>query len=320
MRHSYITRRQFLTTTTAAAALALAPRSLGEPFHSTIHKAIIVGKIGEKEMTALKNAGFEGVETTHICPEEEAAAGAALAKSFGLRVHSVLRGWAKFSSNDPKEIEDGLEKSRAALRAAKAYGADTILLVPDVVNGIPMPQPWEFKVEFDAKTVHVSRVADGDNSKYAEYINAQNRATDMSRIAVEKLIPLAEETDIIIGLENVWNNLWVDPKLYKHFVASFQSKWVQAYFDIGNVVKYSPPQDWIHELGSLIVKLHVKDYRLTDNGHKGGFVHPRDGSINWPAVRKALDDVNYNGWASIEDWGLPFKEFDRRFDLIVAGK
>ena len=56
------------------------------------------------------------------------------------------------------------------------------------------------------------------------------------------------------------------------------------------------------------------------DGHGGEFVHPRDGSIDWPAVRRALDKVGYNGWATIEDGGLPLAEFARRFDLIEAGK
>ena len=73
-------------------------------------------------------------------------------------------------------------------------------------------------------------------------------------------------------------------------------------------------------LGSLIVKCHVKDFRFEADGRKGGFVHPRDGSIKWPAVRQALDDVGYNGWLTIEDSGLPLKEFNRRLDLILAGQ
>jgi L-ribulose-5-phosphate 3-epimerase len=69
------------------------------------------------------------------------------------------------------------------------------------------------------------------------------------------------------------------------------------------------------------VKCHVKDWRFeTPDHHKGGFVHPRDGNIDWPAVRRALDDVGYNGWLTIEDSGLPLKEFGRRIELIVDGK
>jgi len=315
-------RRQFITNATAAGlltALSGLPAQAAD-FNGKIRKAMIVKEVTEKALEPLKAAGFQGVETTHICPEAEAAAGRAVAEKLGMKVHSVLRGWMEFNSEDPKKVEDSLESVRKALRAAKAYGADAILVVPCRTGGMPMPKPWEFDIALDEKTGHVTRVAAGDNAEFAAYIKAQNRATDTSRAAVEKLIPLAEELKVIIALENVWNNLWVKPGLYKHFVASFASPWVKSYFDIGNHVKYAPPQDWIKALGPLIAKLHIKDFLLNPNGHDGKFVHPRDGSIDWPVVRRALSDAGYDGWATIEDGGLELAEFNRRFDLIVEGK
>lgn len=315
-------RRQFLTTAAAAGVFttfsALPTRAAN--FSGTIRKAMIVKEVTEAALEPLKAAGFEGVETTHICPEEEAAAGRAVAEKVGMKVHSVLRGWMEFNSEDPKKVEDSLENVRKALRAAKAYGADAILVVPCRVGNMPMPEPWEFDITFDEKTGHVTRVAAGDNAKFEAYIKAQNRATDTSRAAVEKLISLAAELKVVIALENVWNNLWVQPAIYKHFIASFASPWVKSYFDIGNHVKYSPPQDWIKALGPLIAKLHIKDFKLNPDGKGGKFVHPRDGSIDWPVVRRALSDIGYDGWATIEDGGLELAEFSRRFDLIEEGK
>jgi hexulose-6-phosphate isomerase len=318
---SAMTRRQFLARAAAAGALATAPALCRAAFKTHIRKAMIIGQVTEAALKPLKEAGFDGVQTTHICPDQEAAQGRAVAEGLDLRVHSVLRGWMEFNSDDPRKVEESLDKTRQSMRAAKAYGADDILLVPCRIGGMPMPEPWDFDVEFDPATGHVTRVAAGDNSRYDAYIQAQNRATDTSRAAVEKLIPLAEELKVVIGLENVWNNLWVKPDLFRNFVASFNNRWVMAYFDIGNHVKYGPPpQDWIRTLGKLIIKLHVKDFKLNPNGHGGEFVHPRDGSINWPEVRRALDDVGYHSWASIEDGGLPLAEFSRRFDLIESGQ
>jgi len=201
-----------------------------------------------------------------------------------------------------------------------AFSFQHILLVPCRIGGMAMPEPWEFDIDFNEKTGHVTRVAAGDNARFDSYIKAQNHATDTSRAAVEKLIPLAEELKVIVALENVWNNLWVKPDLFRHFVASFNNPWIKAYFDIGNHVKYAPPQDWVKALGPLIAKLHMKDFKLNPDGHGGKFVHPRDGSIDWPAVRQALDAAGYDGWATIEDGGLPLVEFARRFDLIESGQ
>jgi len=314
-------RRHFIRTTTAAS---LATALAGLPGHAaeqtTIRKAMIVGEGTDKALEPLKAAGFEGVETTHVCPEDEAARGRAAAEKLGMKVHSVLRGWMEFNSDDPAKIDSSLENTRKALRAAGAYGADAILLVPCRIGGMPMPQPWEFEIAFEEKTGHVTRVVKGDNSRYEAYIKAQNQATDRSRTAVEKLIPLAKELNVVIGLENVWNNLWVKPDLFNSFAASFGTPWVKAYFDIGNHVKYAPPQDWIKALGPRIGKLHIKDFKLNPDGHDGKFVHPRDGSVDWPVVRRSLNEVGYSGWATIEDGGLALEEFGRRLDLIVAGK
>ena len=60
--------------------------------------------------------------------------------------------------------------------------------------------------------------------------------------------------------------------------------------------------------------------QLNANGHGGTFVHPRDGSIRWPAVRRAIDEIGYSGFLTIEDGGLPYPEFSRRLDLIIAGE
>jgi hexulose-6-phosphate isomerase len=315
-------RRHFITHTAAASlitALAGLPARAAD-FRGKLRKALIVKEVTEQALEPLKAAGFQGVETNHVCPEEEAAKGRVVAEGMGMKVHSVLRGWMEFNSEEPKKVEDSLENVRKALRAAKAYGADTILVVPCRVGGMPMPEPWEFDIAFDDSTGHVTRVAAGENSKYETYIKAQNRATDTSRSAVEKLIPLAEELKVVIALENVWNNLWVKPAIYTHFIASFNNPWVKSYFDIGNHVKYAPPQDWIKVLGPLIAKLHIKDFQLNPDGHGGKFVHPRDGSIDWPVVRRALSDIGYDGWATIEDGGLEPAEFSRRFDLIAEGK
>jgi len=144
---------------------------------------------------------------------------------------------------------------------------------------------------------------------------------DASRRAVEKLIPAAEETGVVIALENVWNNLWVKPAIFAHFIGSFDSPWVQCYFDIGNHVKYAPAEEWIRALGKLIVRLHVKDFKLNPDGHGGNFVDIRDGSVNWPLVRKELDALGGTQWMTIEEsGGLSVEERSKRLDLIIAGK
>jgi hexulose-6-phosphate isomerase len=314
-------RRQFLSTSAAMGlSLAAGGNLFAQAMKTKLYKSMIVRNITEDELKRLKDAGFDGVETSAIVAPDEAAKGHAIAEKVGMKIHSVLRGWAEFNSTDPAKVASTLKLTEDALRAAQAYGADAVLLVPCRIGGMPIPDAWDFNIQFDEKTGHITKVVDGDNTRFKAYIDAHNHSTDTSTQAVKKLIPLAEQTKVVIALENVWNNLWVKPAIFKHFVASFNHPMVKAYFDVGNHVKYAPPQDFINALGSLIAKIHIKDFKLKPDGHGGDFVHPRDGSVDWPVVRKALDDANYTGFCTIEDGGLTLDDFSKRLDLIIAGK
>jgi hexulose-6-phosphate isomerase len=324
-----LNRRDFLASSvTLTASLGFALNNLAPRVHAAeanyttqLRKALIMEKPSEDGLKRLKDAGFDGIEAG-IVSQQEADKCRATAERLGMRIHSVLRGWAEFNSADRSKVEASFAKTEEALRAAQSFGADAVLLVPCRISGLNMPRPWEFQIEFDDKTGHLTRVAFGDNAPYIQYIQAHNQATDASREMVKRLIALAEKTGVVIALENVWNNLWVRPAFFRHFVASFQSPWVRAYFDIGNHVKYAPPEEWILTLGKLVAKCHVKDFKLNqhDPNGEGSFVNIRDGSVRWPVVRTALEKVGYNGWLTIEGGDLSLEEHSRRLDLIIAGK
>jgi hexulose-6-phosphate isomerase len=319
-----LSRRDFLAATAASAAAAsgllAAGRSQAAEFTTKLYRAMIRSP-NEQALAELQDAGFDGLETSdwQVTPEK-AEDSRKLAEKHGQKIQSVLFGWANFNSPDASQVAKDVANVATALRAAQGYGASALLVVPCRTGVTPIPEAWEFDIRFDEQTGHVTQIAAGDNTKYAAYMEAQNQSVDASRKAVEKLIPVAEKAGVVIALENVWNNLWVKPKYFAHFVASFNNPWVKAYFDIGNHVKYAPPEEWIQALGKLIVKFHVKDFKLNPDGHGGKFVHPRDGSINWPAVREEIDKIGYNGFLTIEDGGLPLTEFRKRLDLIIAGK
>ena len=84
-----------------------------------------------------KEAGFEAIK----CPTTPDAAKAeemlAASNEAALPIHSVMNSehWnSPLSSADPAVVEKSLEGMRTSLRNAKLWGADTVLLVPAVVN------------------------------------------------------------------------------------------------------------------------------------------------------------------------------------------
>ena len=355
----WINRREFIMASTGIAAglscgVASSPaqtpsgrpgtdRAIGhEPstpaapaaLKTKLHKALIA-RPTEDDLKRLKDAGFEGVEGRSSVTPDEAAKMRAVADKLGMRIHSVLiDGWGEFNSPDQSVVERSFVQSQAALRTAEAFGADTVLLVPGRIGGsggrgasqtpgIRMPRPWEFQIEFDEKNGHLLRVVYGDNSPYVNYIKAHDDATDRTAAALKRLIPFAEKAKVVIAVENVGNNLWVQPEISRHYVQSFQSPWIQAYFDIANNLRFAPPERWILALNTLIAKIHVKDYRLdpADPNGRGAGVNIREGSVRWPVLRQALEAINYNGWMTIEsNESLSYEERSRRLDLILVGQ
>lgn len=122
---------------------------------------------------------------------------------------------------------------------------------------------------------------------------------------IRRAIPTAEKHGIRILVENVWNDFLLSPLEMARYLDEFDSPFVGAYFDIGNVVRFGFPDQWIRILGKRIGKLDVKEYsrRLQkDEGLWKGFqVEIGDGDADYASVRQALADIGYvDGWATAE--------------------
>ncbi len=324
-------RRDFLKTTGAMAAIgalganvSAAAAAEEKIWKTTLYKALITGYPTEETLQTWKAAGIQGAEATDwAVGEEKAAQARAVAEKLEMKIHSVMRGWTNF--NHPDKLEADMDSVRLALESAKGYGADAVLLVPCTLPGAmagKVPHPWEFQIEFDPDTMMISKVVAGgdeENMPYAKYIEGHNYATKVTLEAVTKLISDAEKTGVVIALENVWNNLWVQPAIAAALVRKFDSPWVRFYMDLGNHVKYAPTTEWLKAFKEgEIAKMHVKGFKLNENGQDGSWVNAREASIDWPAVRQLIDDLNYNGWLTVEEGGSP--EFhNETLDMIIRG-
>ncbi|MDR0869821.1 MAG: sugar phosphate isomerase/epimerase [Planctomycetaceae bacterium] len=333
------TRRSFLCTTAAAVALTSAQsRFVFGQEKTKLLKAQIIGFPDEKNCEKLKDAGYDGAELTKWnATAEEAQNGRKLAEKYGLKLHSVMRGWTNI--NDAANFDADVESVKTALKAAAAYGADTVLWVPCKVGGFPnsqkgkpdqglvMPAAWEFDIDYDPETLKVNKVVSGDNSAYTDYIAAQNTATEAVKKALAQLLPVAEELKVNLGIENVWNNLWSEPNYYAALCkyAHSQSPRGGAYFDLGNHTMYAAPQEWLKALGSgVIFKLHIKGFKVPEpkgklGGGPGSWCKIDESAIDWKVVRKTLTDIGYNGWVSVEEGGYDYAKYKKILDEFDAG-
>ena len=280
-------RRTFLATG-GAAMLNAAPARL--PIKKAVEFEMLPksGSYADRFQMA-RDAGFEQVECPTMPDEHEAEEVKKASEKTGLRIHSVMNmaHWKyPLSSSDPAVVAESVKGLETSLRNAHFWGADTVLLVPAVVN---------------AET---------------RYRDAWTR----SQHEIRKLIPMAQQLNVIIGIEEVWNKFLLSPLEFARYIDEFNSPWIRAYFDVGNVVISGYPQDWIRTLGKRIIKLHIKDFKFENDVAK--WTPLRDGAINWPEVYKALHEVGYTGSATVELEGgdaAYLREVNRRFDLILSG-
>jgi len=303
-------RREFLksTVTTACSAglsvcgladfLAASPAqrsTLAPPATLPIKKGVLLDMLPAKlsyadRMKMARDVGFEVIQAPTTPDEHLAEEIKKAADSANMRIDSVMNmdHWKyPLSSSEPAVVEKSLAGMRTSLHNAKLWGSDAVLLVPAVVN----PQ-----------------------TSYRE-------AWSRSQKEIRKLLPLAEELKIVIAIEEVWNKFLLSPLEMATYVGEFKSPWIQAWFDVGNVVLYGYPQDWIRTLGKSIAKVHLKDFRRKENGHD--WVNLGDGDVDWAAVREAFRDIGYAGSAITELNGgdeAYLRDVSRRVDRLVLGR
>lgn len=206
---------------------------------------------------------------------------------------------------DPQELKDAaqetgvevhgcvlgsVENIPGAIDRAVFYGASSVLLVAGRVNE--------------------------DKSYAANYEETQK--------IIRAAIPYAEDQQILLLVENVWNNFLLSPLEMARYIDELESDWVKVYFDVGNVVRFGWPEHWIPVLGHRIHKLDIKEYSRDKQRNEGlwkGFdVKIGEGSVDWAAVRRELRAIDYSGWATAEVAGGPrdrLTDIARRMDQVL---
>lgn len=282
-----IPRRHFLAASAAAATVTLSARSTCAAEGSAIEhsapprrllKTLKIGMIqvpGDltAKFKAAKAAGFEGVELDSPGFDVEQALAASAASGLVVDGSVCSTHWnIRHSSPDATERAQALADLKTALQQTKAVGGHTVLLVVGHGKDGTQEEVWSRSIE---------------NIKLA--------------------LPLCAELGMTIAIENVWNQF-----LYKHdgpqdqtadafvkYVDQFDSPWVGMQFDIGNHWKYGNPADWIRTLGKRVVKLDIKGFSRKENG----WADITEDDLPWADVRRALDDIHFNGWVAAEVGG-----------------
>lgn len=299
-------RRTFLKTLAAVAAAGSqvshvqAQQQRPSPMPATgatgIRKSTLINMLPRElpyaeRFAMARTAGFDAIEMQTITAPEQAAEIKEASQKTGLRIHSVMNSghWRDpMSSADPAVLNRSVQGMETSLKNAALWGADAVLLVPGVV--------------------------DAANSYRDVWTRSQ-------RAIRERLLPMAKDLKVIIAIEEVWNKFLLSPIEFARYVDEFDSPSVKAYFDVGNVVLFAFPQDWIRTLGPRIVKVHLKDFKLEKSTYS--WKNLGEGDIDWIEVRKAFSEIGYNGYVTTEVNGgdaAYLADLAVRVDRFLAGQ
>jgi sugar phosphate isomerase/epimerase len=262
--------------------------------------------------------GFGFVPLAIVFLAFPAAAGTARDSSDGgLGVRLGVCDWTIGKSGDPAALGlagslglDGVQVSlvpkgdslaltdptlrRAYLEAAERTGVAIASFAIGDLNDIPLKsdpraEKWlaqaiEIAKAMNVKVILVPFFGKGD-------LKDDPAGLDAAVAALKRLAPIAEKTGIILALEN-----WLSAGDNLKILERVGSPAVRVYYDVGNSHDAGHPVfDEIRLLGARIVEFHAKDTK--DLYGKG--------SIDFPAVRKAMEDIGYSGWLVLEGTKMP---------------
>lgn len=223
------------------------------------------GTVLERFLLA-RSLGFEGVEIESPNKLDRDEVLAASQKT-GLVVHGVVDSvhWVKRFSDPIAAVRaEAVRALKTAIDDAHALGATTVLVVPGAVR-------------------------DPERENY-------DQVWSRSHSEIASVIPYAKEKGVKIAIEVVWNDFITTPEAFVKYVDEFADPTVGAYFDCSNMIKYGRPSaEWIRLLGKRLLKFDFKGY-----SKQKGWVAIGEGDEDWPAIRAALGEIGYEGWATAE--------------------
>jgi L-ribulose-5-phosphate 3-epimerase len=216
-------------------------------------------------------------------------------RDHGLKVSSLLtiaQFYYTLMQNDDSIWKKGIDLVKQLIDYAVQFGAPALLIVPGVITST-------ISYEYGIKRLEE---------------------------AIWILKEDAEKKRVGLGIENIWGKIMYSPMEMREFVDKFNTQFVGVHFDVGNVIQYGYPDQWIRIFGKKrILNVHLKDYSEIINNIRG-FTYLFQGSVPWRRVLDSLNEIGYDGYLIAEVPPYPFCpqegiwDLSRKMDILINGK
>jgi len=251
------------------------------------HKFAFMAFLGYAQMNprdvlaSLKKIGYQGVEwtTSHFDPDKPLAELKALVqmtRDAGLEVSRIM------AHEDLVSLDDRLRRQRIdrTLRVIAAAGECRVATVGTMTG----PAPW-----------------DPAAPKVGDQIS-ESAAWDQVFEAYEAFTQAARKAHVVVSSEGVFGMLAHDFYTHKWMMDQLDPDVQKVNFDPSHDVLYGNLDAGFHirQWNRRIAHIHLKDaIGIPRLGH---FVFPLlgEGNVDWPGFIRALDDIRYTGFLSVE--------------------
>ena len=220
----------------------------------------------------------------------------ALAKELGLDGVQVSMGSVE---NDLRLRQP--EVQRAYREAASASGLRIGGVALDVLNQVPYKSDPRTEVwvsdSIDCARALEVRVILLAFFERGDLRNDPDGQAEVIR-RLTRVARKAEDRGVILGIES-----WLNAAEHLRIIDAVGSPNVQVYYDVANSTQMG--YDIVAEIRQL-GRQRICEFHAKENGYLLG-----QGTIDFPAVRRAMDDIGYSGWIQIEGAipkGQPMRE------------
>lgn len=282
-----------------------------KPFLPLSRRAFVKGSLGvlgvaalSRAIAAAKAAGFQIFACDWTLRQTSNPASFALAARIGLDGVQVDFGRPAEGAKTLPLLDPAHQDKILAAAAEQRVAIASLAL--GVLNGVPyksdpLAEQW---------VLDSVRVLERMKQRVAllAFFSKGDLVDDEPGIAetirrLKKLAPRAEAAGVVYGIES-----WLKAPVLERILDAVNSPSIKVYYDVGNMQKVGEDVGAaIRRLGrERICEIHLKDY--DDLYGKG--------SMDFPAVRRALDAIGYRGWLGIEGIKIPLGvEPSIRYDL-----
>ena len=283
----FLTRRNLLAGCLSLPLLA----EIGQAHERVAHRANLIGVSSysfwqfrneelrdlEKNIELAGSWGFDAFEILHRQMTDESPAALQKLKRRALVNGLSLCGFSThqtFVSPDPSERQKNIDHTIRCLEMAYALGIPTMR----VNTG-----RWNTIKNFDELMKNR-----GIEPRLPGYTEDDGFSWVIG--SFEKLLPVAEKTGVVMGLENHWG-LGLTAEGVLRVVDALKSPWLQVTLDTGNFLE-EPILPKLELLAEHAVLVQAKTY------YGGGIWYQLE--LDYPAIASMLKKHHYKGFVSLE--------------------